>query len=308
MFTKQSIKSSVPVITLVIGILFFTYGTFGHFEEPSKIKIYIAGIGSTLLSSGIFAVLLKSMQFMGVFKDELVNIIYKADYLNHRTDLAEIWENVSKVVFKNKFPKISKEITEDVRNIYFPTQHVLYYDNYQQTLEIELIDEENDIIKVTQYSRYTVYPTDRKEKFTHIASNRIKFNKDRAEIDFKIVEFNINSKKYSPYVTEYISSNDLLTTYSVDLKHEDVYKFETKIEKKYSLKFDNIIGLMKDFLIRNFELKVFLKGNLKLSFISAGTLQPFVKNTYSNSACYEFHYKGLIYPKQGYVLIIEKNS
>jgi len=41
MFTKQSIKSSVPVITLVIGILFFTYGTFGHFEEPSKIKFIL---------------------------------------------------------------------------------------------------------------------------------------------------------------------------------------------------------------------------------------------------------------------------
>ncbi|MDR6566934.1 hypothetical protein MRBLMN1_004095 [Chitinophaga ginsengisegetis] len=245
---------------------------------------------------------------MGVFKDELVNIIYKADYLNHRTDLAEIWENVSKVVFKNKFPKISKEITEDVRNIYFPTQHVLYYDNYQQTLEIELIDEENDIIKVTQYSRYTVYPKDSNDKFTHTTSNRIKFNRDKAEINFKIVEYNINNKKHSPLVSESASSDSLLITYSVDLKHEDIYKFETKIEKTYSLNTDSVIGLMKDYLIRNFELKVFLKGSLKISFISAGTLQPFTRNIYSNNTCHEFHYKGIIYPKQGYVLILEKNS
>jgi hypothetical protein len=308
MYTSDGFKTALPWLILIIGISLFSYGTFGTFEVNSNWKIYISGLGTTLIASGVFAVLLKSMQFMGVFKEELVKIIYEPDYLKNRKDILEIWERVSKVVFKDKFPKISKEITKDVSSLYFPTEHVLYYDNYQQNIEIELVDDEKEIVKVIQHTKFTAFPKDSKIKFDHVTNNTILFLKDKNEVKFNIIDFKVNEINTTPAITELVDKNKLRTTFKVELCGSEEYRVETKIEKSYTLKSDNIIGFMKDYLIHNFQLKVYLKGDLNITFIPAGTLKKFTTNSFRNNTCFEYNYKGIIYPKQGYIIQIEKKQ
>ncbi|HTE10681.1 MAG TPA: hypothetical protein VK645_06915 [Chitinophagaceae bacterium] len=203
---KRNFLLAIPYIALTIGLFSFLYGTFGTFEF-SAWKEFWSGFGKTVLASGIFALLLKTIQFMGVFKEELSKIIYDAKFLENRKDLPEVWENVSRVMFKNKFPKISQAIMHDIRNLYFPTEHVLYYDDYKQILEIELIDEEAQKIEVRQHSTFTIYPKDKKEKFTQQTTNRLYFNKSKDEVFLEITSYKINDKEKNLFYLQMLLIN-----------------------------------------------------------------------------------------------------
>lgn len=302
-YNTEGFKTALPWITLVIGLSTFSFGTFSTFTDPLWGEFY-SGIGKTILAGGIFALLLKTYQFMGVFKDELSKIIYDAKHLNNRKDLPEIWENVSKIMFKNKFDSISKDITRDVKNIYFPTDQVSYFDNYKQILTIELVDPENDIVKVTQQAEYTVYPNDASSKLNLSFNNSLIFNNNREEVSFKIISFRINEASYSKYkLTSSVEGKILRNKVSMELQGQLCYKIETEIEKTYCLKYDNIIGFKKESLIHDFNIKIIPKG-VKISFLSSGTLKEFDKVNVKGEHFCEYVYKGIIYPKQGYTIFI----
>jgi len=302
---EKSFKISLPYILLVIGLISYSFSVFGTFQNGNWQR-FLEGIGKSILVSGIFAIVLKSIQFMGVFKDELSDIIYKQKYLDNRKDIKEVWENVSKIIFKNKFPKISKSITGDIENIYFPTKHVLYYDEYKQTLEIELIDPVNEKIRVKQHSEYIVYPTSKNDKLNLKTQNTLRFNKSKEEVGIKIQKFTVNGKDIEPVIDQKIEASCLRTWFTVVLTGEESYKFETIIEKEYSLKYDRIIGTKKDYIIHDFNLKILLKGELKINFLDAGTFNNFKPANVINEHYREYDYRGIIYPKQGYILVVEK--
>lgn len=302
---KQSLLPAVPYIVLLLGLFAFSYGTLSDFENVN-VKLFWSGIGKTLIASGIFALLLKTIQFMGVFKEELSKVVYDAKFLANRKDLEEVWGNVSKVLFKNKFPKISKEIINDIGHLYFPTDHVLYYDDYKQIIEIEVIDPINQMVKVMQHSTFTVYPKSKGERLVLTTNNSLKYNTNKSEVYFAIKKFNINDKNEMPVISEQCINNQLKTTFSATLVGEDSYKFNTCIEKKYSLLTDNVIGTTKDYIIHDFSLKIHIKGGINIDFYSAGTLNKFNLTGVANDHYREYEYKGIIYPKQGYLMFITK--
>lgn len=305
---KNGLRVAIPYILISIGIFTLAYSVFGTFED-TRFKELMGGLGKSILIGGIFSFGLKTIQFLGVIKNELSEVMYcDPKYLSKRSDLAQLWENISKVLFKNKFPKISTAITHDVRKLYFPTDHVLYYDDYKQTVEIELIDSEKQIVKVTQYSQYIVYPKD-KTSFKQETTNTIKFNDSANEVSFNITKFKINGKEELPIVSQKLDLDEktLKTNFYFVLEGQDYYKYDTVIEKQYSLLYDNIISTKKDYLIHDFNLKIILKGDLDIQFYELGTLHQFNKITVHSASYKEFDYKGIIYPKQGYLLLIKKN-
>ncbi|MFA6058952.1 MAG: hypothetical protein WC756_12190 [Taibaiella sp.] len=302
----KQFTSSQALIFIIVGLAVLFIAEFTVDNE--KIREICVKIGLTMFGSGIFAVILKSMQFMGVFKDELQKIIYEDKYLSNRKDLHEFWEQVSKVLFKNKFPRISKDIMADVKKIYFPTDHVLYYDNYTQDLEIEIIDADEDIIKVVQHSTYTVFPTDINVPVDHITKNYMYYANQPDETTFTVTSYKINGVPCE-YKSEALNEDNkkrILNVVSVVLQGQSEYKFETTIEKTYSLKHDHIISVAKDYLIHDFCLKIYKDANIKVTFFKLGTLNEFKHKKIQNGNVIEYGYKGIIYPKQGYVLFLEK--
>ena len=305
MFKKDSFIASIPYIALILGFTFFFFGTFATFDSHLW-KEFWSGLGKTILASGIFALLLKTFQFMGVFKEELKKVVYDAKFLANRKDLEEVWEEVSRVMFKNKFPKISKEITHDIGHLYFPTEHVLYYDDYRQIIEIELIDPINQIVNVKQHASFYVYPRSKGENFSVKTMNSLTFNKDKSEVSASVIKYQINEKEATVTITQEVTGNKLNTCYEVYLAGQDSYKFETCIEKRYCLFHDNVIGTVKDFLIHDFSLKLHLKGGIHIDFFEVGTLKRFKNVGVVNEHYREYEYKGILYPKQGYLFFMKK--
>src|SRR5690242_8043843 len=113
--TKEYWINAIPLMAVFAGIISLLVGYTGEFENPHWNEFFKV-VGTTILASGIFSFMVKYAMFAKIFKSELNEIIYESKYLEQQKNILDIWERVSKVVFKNKFPKISKDIINDVKN------------------------------------------------------------------------------------------------------------------------------------------------------------------------------------------------
>lgn len=183
-------------------------------------------------------------------------------HLNKRNDLPEIWENVSKVLFENKLPAISNTVTTDVKNTYLPKDHILYYEDYEQTIEIELIDKDKELIKVTQKSNYIIYPTDKGCNTPLTTNNSINYGNKKDLVSFTLNSFSINGKIQNIQVKEIDEKDKKQLKHSFTFKLDKIgkNKIEHTISKTYSLKTDCVIGTMKNAIVNNFSLMITLKG------------------------------------------------
>lgn len=307
-FSWKSFYISMPWIILSISILLLILGYSLDFQNEN-IKNFFRTIGATTLASGLFSFLMKSSQYSDIYKDELLSIMYNAEHLNKRSDLPEIWENVSKVLFENKFPSISKTVTNDVKNTYLPKDHILYYEDYEQTIEIELIDKDKELIKVTQKSNYTIYPTEKGCNTPLTTNNSIRYGDKKDLVSFTLNSLNINGKIQDIKVKEIDEKDKMQMKHSFTFKLDTVEKnkIEHSISKTYSLKTDCVIGTMKNAIVNNFSLMITLKGDLSIDFYEAGTVKSFTQRNISNQCVKEYKYKGLLYPKQGYLFFVKTN-
>lgn len=185
-YNSKGFQTALPWLTVLIGGLTLAYGSFGTFDNIKWAEFYLV-FGKTLLTGGVFAVLLKSMQFMGIFKDEITKVIYDPKYLSNRLDLPEIWQKVSTVLFKNKFPKISDKLLKDVKEIYLPTKEVSYYDNAEHQIEFRIVDKQNKIIKITDIATLDVVCENKDTKTVY----EFGYSKDNVN-DYKLLKFSID--------------------------------------------------------------------------------------------------------------------
>ena len=154
-FDKLRIKiyKNLFWILLLIGVFIIYMSTWGFFN--TYFKYILEKIGLAVLSSGVFAAVLKSLQFTGIFKKEIEKIVLGTKFIENRNDLPKLWRKVSRSVYNKKFPKISKELENIVLKNYFPTDHAYYYTDFRYTLDIEELTEDN-IIKFTQNVSFEV--------------------------------------------------------------------------------------------------------------------------------------------------------
>jgi len=304
LLTKEYWINAIPLLAAITGIVALLCAYFVSFGNSSWNSLFKIS-GTTILASGVFSFMVKYGRFAKIFKDELLEIIYGSTYLEQQKNIFEIWERVSKVLFNNKFPGISDHIIADVKNTYFPTTHVLYYNDFAQTLQIELLDKTTEKIKVWQHSRFEIFPVQQNEAFDLKGTNTLLFDNAPSEVSFRIVNFKVNGEMVSTDHNEVLNGQKVVSNYNIPLSGHSSYKVELDIEKEYSLKHDNIIGVMRDYLIHNFNLKILLKGDIGIDFYPVGTLNAFVKDRVSTNTYQEYDYKGIIYPRQGYLLFLK---
>ncbi|MXV16821.1 hypothetical protein [Hufsiella ginkgonis] len=302
-FNNKTFLGAVPWISFITGLLLFLFGTFANFDDDHFAELW-SGLGKTMLAGALFALMLKSIQFMGVFKEELIEIIYDVKYLRNRVDLPEYWEKITKELLKNKFPAISQKVTKDVKEIYLPTTSVQYYDNYKQHVSIKVVDDAEDIVEVIQKTRFTIIPVEPNETFVHQFENTIHCGDCPELVNFEILKFKVNEKEQHVSHQSSFENKRLKTRYEVTLSGKSGYNIEMVVKKRYPLRCDNIIGAISSYIRHNFMVQ-FLHAGLTLDFIDIGTLQKFKTNNESQGFL-EKEYQGILYPKQGYIAIIKK--
>ncbi len=173
--------------TISLVCLLFPNSKFSPFTENWN-KL-IEKIGFIALTSGVFAGVLKSIQFTGLFKDELQKVISGSDFLNNRKDLPELWKTVSKTLSSQKFPEISDLLEDRILETYFPTNINHYNEDLVVTIIIHEISDDL-VIHYTQTIDYTAILDSQKNQsfinFTTIVSQHPTVPDKNELLSFKI--------------------------------------------------------------------------------------------------------------------------
>jgi hypothetical protein len=301
MFKKHVLMAFIPVFALLIGLSLFIYGTFGSFESLQW-KEFWAGLGKTLFASGIFALLLKTFQFMGVFKDELSKVVYDPKFLAKRRDLPEIWEGVSKELFKNKFTGISKRLLKDVTEVYFPTDHSTYYDDLEQFISIRYIDEGK--VEVSYIVNLNIICATN-EKCTYEYSSTLTFKNDQSEVEMIIKKVEVDNEAKTPIHSVLTNGNQVIDSFKLHLSGKEKYKIKRDEIKKYFLDNDNIMYFRAAKITNNVKIDIQHPEDLVIDFKKCGTISDFELRK-DTTTFKQYRYNGILYPQQGYIITLNK--
>ncbi|KKX48754.1 hypothetical protein L950_0219440 [Sphingobacterium sp. IITKGP-BTPF85] len=119
------IKKNLTIIYLLLAVIFILFPNTSYSPFSEKWNEILQKIGFISLTSGIFAGVLKSIQFTGLFQEELQKIVSGSEFLKNRKDLQDLWKEISKIIYSKKFPEISEELEDTILNSYFQKKNII---------------------------------------------------------------------------------------------------------------------------------------------------------------------------------------
>ncbi|RNI29081.1 hypothetical protein [Rufibacter latericius] len=329
---KDYIRCHLPLILGVLGIIFLwagefldgLKGTYDWSEGLRKASRYAFKTGGvTILTSGVFAAVLKSFQYSGVFREEIEKVVFGNHFLERRKDLPELWKNITNAVYQSKFPDVSNDINEMIFSTYLPRDKKYYYRNFHVTIDISKL-EQNGMITYKQASRYEIIPAH--------GLNNIDLD-IYATIDVKgkffkngITSYKIDGNEYKLDGNEYVndSANSATNKVHGQIEHKTkkigqverheytiktkltgkkVYSVEKIEERAYSIKEDNIKIFRVGTFTKGMEVNVFFPRNMCVYFFDIGVIEEFKsENDQVSNHLKKVHKDGVILPQQGWGL------
>jgi hypothetical protein len=283
-------------------------------------------LATVLLSGGVFQVLLKSMQYSNVFrselsevmaeigivnqKDMLSNVMYEPEVLSNRKDLEEIWKKVSKLVYHNNFPEISDLIAGRVLSEYFPKDDNFYYDKFEEEMQISALPDGKHI-EVRSILKFIIKAMDSSQEVNWNYGNE--FRKDPADevARFELEELRINRvSKLTDFpnaIRDIEDGKKLRLDLSLKLEHSKEYEVRLVEKKVYDPAIDGIKDFTSRRFINNLTLNVTYPGeSLEVFHSPVGTGTKGTLEQTDNSLSY--FYNDLIFPHQGYRLVLRKRG
>lgn len=161
----------------LLGISFLLYSISKHNWLSDEINLSLNKAAFAIFSSGVFAVVLKSIQFTGIFKEEISSVMLTPKFVENRKDLHVLWGNISKALYRQKFPLISEAIQKRILETYFPTKQEYYFKKFNTTINISEISSDF-VIKYTQIDDIIIIPEKGKENITYTKSTEVSVNDD----------------------------------------------------------------------------------------------------------------------------------
>lgn len=305
-----SFLDSYQWLIALIGIGCFFIGLFYPFEdaENSVYKQLFSKTGEILLVGVLIGFLSSHKQIINSYRSELHGIIYDDKFLKNRKDIEDVWIRTSKVLFKSKFPKISIDLLQTIKKSYLPVNEVSYYNDYSATITIEWVGDDHKFIKVMEDVSFELL-AESTAKFTLPSRNWIKIEGLLEKQYGMIVEqYLVNDEKAKIIKNQScIENNILVSDVDVELKGSEKYKINRRYVKTYSIDKDYHIGFKPKYIVNNLVVRCFHPNDMSVCFIQRGTAQDFEEKFIKPNAC-EYQYKGLILPRQGYVLLLQHKT
>lgn len=306
-FVKKifNFKSSLPIVLLILGLGLVIVCTFSPFDTDfPRLYKFLSTLGEIFLVSSLLSFLTSTIEYLGVFRNALIDVIYDSKFLKTRKDLEKIWLTVSKALFKSKFPNINNALLETIKKNYLPSDEVCYYSDYKNINDIKFDPDNKDYVIVKNDISFTLKVLD-KRPFTFPMNNWICIDGDNYKnIEFKFLSVTVNGKPIEVInMGENIENNQVRFKHEIHLKGCTEYQIKQSIYKRYSLKHDNYIGFKAKWLVHNMTVQLFFPEDMDVLFVERGTSKSY--NLVKKRDGYlEYEYKGLILQKQGYIMIL----
>ena len=150
---KKWFKKNLTWVYFTIAIIFILFPNTSFSPFSTLWNNLLEKIGFVGLTSGVFASVLKSIQFTGLFQEELTKIISGSEFLNNRKDLPDLWKKISKSIYAQKFPEISDLLENRILTTYFPMDTNHYNEDLVVSIIIHDINDDY-VISYTQTIEY----------------------------------------------------------------------------------------------------------------------------------------------------------
>ena len=132
-FSKDGFIRGLPWILAVLGSICLLIGYIVLDAPEEKVaRDLVTALGQATLVGGIFGAVLKSLQYAGVFRKALFDIIYEDRFLGIRGDLDDVWQRLTARIYERKFPELREELHQAIMEEYLPTQKNFYYSSYHR--------------------------------------------------------------------------------------------------------------------------------------------------------------------------------
>ncbi|RGX92155.1 hypothetical protein DXA58_20875 [Bacteroides uniformis] len=95
-------RESSAWIILILGMLLY-YISYFHIEQPSVWKEILIKIGDVLVIGVILGYLSNAAQFLGIFKQDLQDIVYGKEFLAKRNDIDSFGRQLLKFFLNQNF-------------------------------------------------------------------------------------------------------------------------------------------------------------------------------------------------------------
>lgn len=306
-FSVNNLRVGLAWIFTIVGVLLYVVD-FLWIDVNSVWWQIVMKIADVLVIGVVLGFVTNSAQFIGIFKQDLQDIIYGKDFIKKRNDIEIIWDNISKIMFKEKFPKIHKELLSAIKK-YLPQQAICYCENREDNICIEWIDKELGMIKTTKLVTFDLV-LESTEKFNFQLSSR--GYSDENEPDFnKIVSFFVDNVDETKSVVKTMNSGKkdsegrIVLEQQVTLKGKTKYTIKYTREASYNMNMDSSICSRVRYITHGLRLSLSLPEDISAEFICRGTQDDF-EDVGIKVNRIEKKYRGIIFPRQGYVFALRK--
>lgn len=304
---KKWFKRNLTWVYFTIAIIFILFPNTSYSPFTTVWNNIIQKIGFVALTSGIFASVLKSIQFTGLFQEELTKIISGTEFLNNRKDLPDLWKKISKSIYAQKFPEISDLLEDRILTTYFPMDKNHYNEDMIVSIIIHEISDDF-IINYTQTIEYNAILDYEKNESNIVYTDTIT-DDEGVEEKNELISFKIDNKEIELEKCREVKKEEGKIKYihKVPLTGKKKFKVFLKVKNTYSLKGENVKLLRFNTITRNVDLTVSYNKDIQVSFFNVGVVNDFqpihtdIENTLSRR-----HRDDLILPRQGFGLSFNK--
>lgn len=307
LLSPQFLRTGSAWFFLILGIGLYIVGYF-LIDRDSIWKEIIIKFGDIFVIGVILGYLTNVAQLAGIFKSDLENIIYAKEFIKKRNDLPAIWENVTKELFKSKFPAISKELLSLIQSSYLPVDNVSYYNDYNIMIDLNWGDKDKKTVIVRSVINFDLI-AETKDKFEFPLRSWIDIEGvEKDDYYVKVSDYFVNNKP-AEFVDEIETTKGGVHEYSyiISLGGETKYEISKIVEKKYNLNKDFTVCFKAQFLINKLSIQFTHPDDIAACFTNRGTIKGFKEiNRKSNS--FSMKYKELILPNQGYVISLKEKE
>lgn len=304
---KKWVNRNITFIYFTIALLciLFPNSRFSIFED--NWARLVEKVGFIALTSGVFAGVLKSIQFTGLFKDELQKVISGSDFLTNRKDLEDLWKKISKIIYSQKFPEISDLLEDRILNTYFPTNKNHYNEDLVVTIVIHEVTDDL-VIHYTQTLEYNAV-LDSDKNSTSLNFKSTITNIDSLTEIYDMLSFKVDGEelKDSLDIIDNAENNEINYSFEHVLSGKTKFSVHQKMERKYSLKGENFKMIRFNTFVKNADVSISFPEYLEVSFFGIGVVQEFIPihSDVKNVICRR-HREDLILPRQGFGLSFNK--
>lgn len=302
--STNNFRSGAAWTFLIIGIILYIAGFFLINEDSvwNKVAIKVADV---LVIGVVLGFITNAAQFIGIFKQDLQDIIYGKKFIKQRKDIYPLWENLSKELFKNKFPSLHKELLKTV-NGYLPKDEVSYYNDYEIHTTIEWIDKEKGIIKVIDSVSFDLI-SDTTDKIPYPIKSWTTI-KNEQEYTNKITQITVNGNKQNEitYIGEKKDlEGSLCQEQQLTLSGHTKYEIKYERERSYNIDDDYYVGFRAKYIVNKLRVCLELPDEIDAIFTCRGTQNDFEDISNSKKRI-EKRYRGIILPRQGYIFALKR--